>query len=148
MDALINPTNLIDGVILTQLKQIYHPKGDIFHALKASENDSFEQFGEAYFTTIKKGITKGWKKHQVMQMNLIVPVGLVTFYIFDEDSKRRNDITIGKGNYARLTIDSGLWVAFKGLDEPLNLILNIASIEHEAEESVNMPLNHFSLPQS
>ena len=27
----------MDGVILTPLKQIYNPKGDIFHAMKQSD---------------------------------------------------------------------------------------------------------------
>ena len=36
----------MDGVILTPLKQIYHPKGDIFHAMKASDI-GFIGFGEA-----------------------------------------------------------------------------------------------------
>ena len=27
----------MDGVILTSLKQIHHPKGDIFHGMKKSD---------------------------------------------------------------------------------------------------------------
>lgn len=27
----------MDGVILTPLKQIYHPKGDVFHGMKKSD---------------------------------------------------------------------------------------------------------------
>ena len=48
-------------------------KGNIFHALKSSEED-FDKFGEAYFTEITKDETKGWKKHTHMMMNLIVPL--------------------------------------------------------------------------
>lgn len=40
--------NLIDGVLLTPLKQIAHPKGDVFHAMKCVD-PGFEGFGEAYF---------------------------------------------------------------------------------------------------
>ena len=47
----------MDGVILTPLKQIYHPKGDIFHAMKKSDI-GFDGFGEAYFSTINQNDIK------------------------------------------------------------------------------------------
>ena len=73
----------LTGVELTKLKKISHPKGDIFHALKSSEN-SFSGFGEAYFSSVNGEEIKGWKKHTQMVMNLIVPVGTVMFYIYDD----------------------------------------------------------------
>ena len=57
MDSLTNKTL----PFVTPLKQIFHPKGDVYHALKASDN-TFVGFGEVYFTTINQGETKGWKK--------------------------------------------------------------------------------------
>ena len=61
----------MDGIILTPLQQITHPKGDIFHAMKVSD-DGFIGFGEAYFSTINKDVIKGWKKHTEMTLNLVV----------------------------------------------------------------------------
>ena len=63
--------------------------------------------------------------------NLIVPVGKVAFVIYDNRKKSKSyknfsKITISKDNYIRLTIPPKLWVAFKGIDANLNLILNIA----------------------
>ena len=43
----------MDGIILTPLKRINHPKGDIFHAMKKTDL-GFEGFGEAYFSTINE----------------------------------------------------------------------------------------------
>ena len=83
MDRDLEP--LFDGVSLNKLKKIPNPKGDIFHALKSSE-DSFSGFGEAYFSSIKETEIKGWKKHTKMTMNLIVPVGSIMFYIYDDGS--------------------------------------------------------------
>ena len=74
---------ITEGVTITPLKRIHHAKGDIYHALKASET-SFSQFGEAYFTTVISDEIKGWKKHTKMLMNIIVPVGTVIFYFYDE----------------------------------------------------------------
>ena len=134
----------MDTIKLTPLRKISNPKGDIFHAMKATET-GFSGFGEAYFTHIIKGEIKGWKKHTLMTMNIIVPLGVVRFYIHDEVRNNTTAYDIGTSNYQRLTIPNGYWVAFEGLTLQHNLILNIANIEHAASESVNVPLSTYSL---
>jgi len=129
----------VDGVIVTPLKQIHNPKGDIYHAMKKSD-DGFEGFGEAYFSTIHKDDIKGWKKHTQMTLNLIVPIGQIEFIIYDEDSRSFQSVKLSQSNYQRLTIKPNLWMAFRGLDEN-NMLLNLASIEHNPEESVNRELD-------
>ena len=136
---------LIDAVKITPLKHIYHKDGDIFHCLK-NIDPYFVKFGEAYFTSIHQNKTKGWKKHREMVMNLIVPVGNVTFYLYDESIKSTKYISLGVANYSRLTVPAGIWMAFKGNAQGINLILNIASIVHDPLESESVPLD--SLPLS
>ena len=136
---------LPEGVVVTPLKKIHHPKGDVFHALKADEPD-FVQFGEAYFTTIRAGDIKGWKKHTHMVMNLVVPLGEVIFYLHAEQDNKTYTVRIGDANYARLTIPAGLWVAFRGVNPDLNLVLNIASIAHDPLEAENVDLTAFQIP--
>ena len=131
-------------VKLTKLKRISNTKGDILHILKSSEQ-SFTQFGEAYFTIINKDEVKGWKKHKRMEMNLVVPVGDVTFYIYDEFIKKKQTFRINRENYSRLTVPPGYWMAFEGHDDHINLILNIASIEHDPDEAVNIELDKILL---
>ena len=126
----------MDGVILTPLKQIYHPKGDIFHAMKKSDI-GFDGFGEAYFSTINQNDIKGWKKHTKMTLNIIVPVGNIEFVVYDENSKEFFSTKLSHNNYQRLTIKAGLWMAFKGLDK-YNMLLNLASIEHDPNEAINI----------
>ncbi len=126
----------MDGVILTPLKQIYHPKGDIFHAMKKSDI-GFDGFGEAYFSTINQNDIKGWKKHTKMTLNIVVPVGNIEFVVYDENSKEFFSIKLSHNNYQRLTIKAGLWMAFKGLDK-YNMLLNLASIEHDPNEAINI----------
>jgi dTDP-4-dehydrorhamnose 3,5-epimerase len=129
----------------TKITSIYHPKGDLFKILLKSSEQYFG-FGEAYFTSINKGETKGWKKHKVMYLNLTVPVGAVNFNIIDEVSGERSDYLLSKENYGRLFIPPGFWFAFTGLDDSLNLILNIASIEHDPHETENRELTEFPWP--
>ena len=56
----VNMVNIIEGVIVTQLKQIAHPKGDVYHAMKCVDS-GFIAFGEAYFSTIYGGLIKAWE---------------------------------------------------------------------------------------
>jgi dTDP-4-dehydrorhamnose 3,5-epimerase len=135
---------LMPGVVITQLKQIYHPSGDIFHALKSTES-SFSTFGEAYFSSVHLNLIKGWKKHLKMTMNLVVPCGEVRFYFHNESFNQSSFIDVGESNYVRLTVDPGVWMAFQGLTPQKNLILNIASIPHDPTESINTDLSSFPL---
>ena len=128
----------MDGVVLTPLKQISNPKGDIFHVMKKSD-DGFDGFGEAYFSAINKDDIKGWKKHTEMTLNLVVVSGEIEFVVYNDDSKTFFDMALSQDNYQRLTVSPNLWMAFKGLKEN-NMLLNIASIEHDSGEAVNLDL--------
>lgn len=129
----------MDGVILTPLKQIYHPKGDIFHAMKKSDV-GFEGFGEAYFSTINQSDTKGWKKHTQMTLNLVVPMGEIEFIVYDENTKEFFSAKLSQTNYQRLTIKPNLWMAFRGVGE-YNILLNLSSMEHDSLEAINKELD-------
>ena len=128
----------MDGIILTTLTQIYNPKGDIFHAMKKT-SDGYEGFGEAYFSTIFSGALKGWKRHREMTLNLIVPVGSIRFVIFKRHDlsiiNSAIDVVLGRDNYSRITIPPGLWVGFQGVGANENILLNVATHEHDPLES-------------
>ena len=130
----------MDGVTLTPLKKITHPKGDIFHAMKASD-DGFSGFGEAYFSTVNQGEVKGWKKHTEMTLNLVVVIGEIEFVVYDDNSFY--SVKLSKNNYQRLTVESGLWLAFRGISVE-NMLLNLASIEHNTNESKNVDMCGFN----
>ena len=132
----------MDGVILTPLKRIHHQKGDIFHAIKASD-DGFFGFGEAYFSEVYKDETKGWKKHSEMTLNLIVAHGAIRFNIHNQETNEYFDTIISEHNYNRLTVKPGLWVSFTGIGEK-NILLNIANIEHNPDESINVDIDKFT----
>ena len=131
----------MEKIILTPLKIISHPLGDLYHILKSHE-ESFIKFGEAYFSTIEKGAIKGWKKHLKMTLNLVVPQGKVRFVIVDENTKQFNEVILSLENYQRLTVSPGLLVAFQGLEKN-NLILNIADLAHDPAEVIRAELDHF-----
>ena len=139
----------VDNIIkYISLKKISHPLGDVWHAIKSSDNE-YVGFGEAYFSFIKKGKIKGWKKHKKATLNLIVPVGEIKFFAYDEEQEDKHSklssFTLSEENYFRLTVPSGIWLAFKGLKER-NMLLNVSDYSHdpsevEAIEIENFPIN-------
>jgi len=136
---------LIKGVIITPLKRIVNPKGDILHAIKKTDK-GYLGFGEAYFSTVNFNDIKGWKRHREMTLNLVVPVGAIKFVIYDDrkDSdtyKRFMSVIISQNNYCRLTIPKGLWMGFMGVGEELNLLMNLADIEHDPAESDRLDID-------
>ncbi|PLA75551.1 dTDP-4-dehydrorhamnose 3,5-epimerase [Hydrogenovibrio sp. SC-1] len=134
----------MDGVILTPLRQIPNPKGDVLHAIKKTDT-GYCGFGEAYFSEINYNEIKGWKKHTVMVLNLVVPIGEVEFVLYDERPNSSSkgsflEVTLSLSHYQRLTVPPGVWVAFKGVGNTRNMLLNIASIAHDPDEAENCAL--------
>lgn len=130
----------IQGVELHPLKHIIVPKGDIFHALKSTD-EGYAGFGEAYFSQIESGAVKGWKRHNRMTLNIIVPVGKIRFVVYDD---RQGSATNGKfqevilspeSNYQRLTLAPGLWMAFQGMDKGLSMLMDIIPEPHDPSEA-------------
>ena len=138
----------IDGVVLTPLRIIPSPKGDVLHGIK-SQDPGFFGFGEAYFSTVMSGVVKGWKRHKRMTLNLVVPAGEISFSLLDRrvsDPGLMRTVTLGRNNYYRLTIPADIWVSFVGLSSGLNLLLNVANLAHDPEEAENVEPGTLGLP--
>ena len=60
--------------------------------------------------------------------------GFVKFVFYDEKLDYFDEYEIGMKNYYRISVPPGLWFAFKGL-EKRKLVMNIADIEHDPNES-------------
>ena len=54
-----------------------------------------------------------------------------------------NTYIIGEENYGRLTIPSDYWVAFEGLSEKNNMIINVTNLEHDSSEALNLSNEYF-----
>ena len=62
---------MIEGVILTPLRQIPDERGKVMHMLKVGD-PAFQQFGEIYFSCTYPGAIKGWHLHKIMTLNYAV----------------------------------------------------------------------------
>ena len=135
-------TITVKKVVVTSLKIISLADGNVMHGLKEID-DGYIKFGEAYFSYIKKNKVKAWKKHNHMQLNLIVPKGEVLFVFKDSLGSFREEI-IGEGNPARLTVPPGLWFGFKGINSNNSVILNISNIMHDDKEVERKEINEIN----
>jgi dTDP-4-dehydrorhamnose 3,5-epimerase len=144
---------MIKDVIITPLKIIDVPGGNVLHGMKCSD-EGFVEFGEAYFSMAETGVIKAWKRHTKMTLNLIVPVGGICFVIYDDrlDSSTHGqfqEVTLSKQkNYCRLTVPPMVWLGFQGVDESPSMLLNIASILHQPKEADRKDLKEFKFDWS
>jgi len=127
---------MIDGVLVTPLRIIETPGGDVMHAMKQSD-PGYIGFGEAYFSQVAHGAIKAWKRHREMTLNLVVPVGEVRFVLYDDQEDRQifQELVLSPSNFSRLTVPPMVWVGFQGLSSEGSVVLNIANLEHDPLEA-------------
>ena len=136
---------MLAGMIKTDLNIIEADSGSVYHGVKNTDT-GFTEFGEVYFSSVKKDKTKAWKLHKEMTLNLFVPIGSVQFCFVDgrEKSKTYSEkfgIILSQNPYLRLTVPPGLWFGFRGISEGLNFICNVADIPHDPNEVLRKELN-------
>lgn len=136
----------IADCILTPLRIITGEKGAVMHALRSTD-EGFSGFGEAYFSSVRKGEVKGWHCHKQASLNIIVPIGEMLFRLQDgrPDSPSfglADEVALSIENYQRLSIPPGVWFSFEGMADGLNLLLSITNEPYNPFEVV-----HAEVPQ-
>ena len=134
---------MIKEVVITKLGIIATLGGSVMHAMKAS-SAGYTGFGEAYFSQVDKGAVKAWKRHKKMTLNLVAPVGAIKFVLFDDRDMSNiqfQEIIISSDNYCRLTVPPMIWMGFQGLSVGGSLLLNIANIEHDTNETDRLEID-------
>ena len=129
---------MIEGVMVTQLRQILDERGKVMHMLRVGDS-VFQQFGEIYFSCVYPGAIKGWHIHKQMTLNYAVPHGHIKFVLYDERAQSPTrgevqEIFLGPDNYCLVTVPPMVWNGFKGLGSDLAVIANCASIPHDPDE--------------
>ena len=144
---------LIDGVFLTELKEIPDPKGSVLHMLR-NDDDLFTSFGECYFSEVSVKAIKGWKKHSLQSQNISVPLGRIKFVLYDGRKssttfKNISEIILGRpDSYKRLHIPTNIWYSFKCISDTNSMIVNCSDIPHSPDESETMTLDNKEIPYS
>ena len=141
----------IEGVSITVLAQIEDVRGAVFHVIKSS-SATFKSFGEAYISKIRFNVVKGWKYHKKMTQNFSVPYGKIKLVLYDNRSGSKTYGMIDEiylddhDNYIRVTLPPRIWYSFKSVSKEYSLLLNIADIEHDRNESKVMDILDNNIP--
>ena len=129
---------MIDGVVVTPLKQIPDERGKIMHMLR-SDDPQFERFGEIYFSMVYPGAIKAWHLHTKMTLNYAVVAGMVKLVLYDPRPSSPTkgevqEIFLGEQNYARVKIPPGIYNGFKGVGTIPAIVANCSTIPHDPAE--------------
>ena len=129
---------MINGVVITPLRQIADERGKVMHMLR---NDAvhFSAFGEIYFSCVYPGAIKAWHLRKRMILNYAVPHGNIKFVLYDDRAGSSTkgeiqEIFLGPDNYCLVTVPPLVWNGFKGIGTDTAIVANCASIAHDPEE--------------
>ena len=129
---------MIEGVVVTPLRQIADERGKVMHMLRA-DSPLFKSFGEIYFSTVHPGAIKGWHIHKEMVLNYAVPHGQIKFVLYDDRAGsatrgQLQELFLGPDNYCLVTVPPLVWNGFKGIGTESAMVANCASIAHDPQE--------------
>jgi dTDP-4-dehydrorhamnose 3,5-epimerase len=141
---------MIDGVVLTPLRQIFDERGKVMHMLR-EDSPVFSRFGEIYFSCTQLGAVKAWHLHKQMTLNYAVIHGEIKFVLFDdrEDSPTRGEIQelfISPENYQLVTVPPMIWNGFKSVGTKTAIVANCATLPHNPDEIERRPTFDASIP--
>jgi len=127
-----------DKVALVSLRIIGDERGAVMHMLRA-DSPFFTRFGEVYFSEVRSGSVKAWKRHKQMTQRLAVPVGRVLFAVFDNrEASLQPQVTeyeLGRPDaYRLLVIPPMIWYGFQGISKEAAIIANCPDLPHDPDE--------------
>ena len=133
---------MIEGVGVVPLARIPDERGTIFHMLRATD-PHFIKFGEIYFSTVYKGIVKGWHRHRGMTLNYACLEGRIKLVLYDDRKGSKTygeiqEIFLGPDAYALVIIPPEVWNGFKGMSDPYALVANCCTEPHDPSRSTRL----------
>jgi dTDP-4-dehydrorhamnose 3,5-epimerase len=129
----------IEGVTVVPLRVIADERGAVLQMLKESDAH-FRRFGEIYFSSVNRGVVKGWKKHSRLVANYACVYGHIKLVLFDDRPGSAtegavSEIFIGPAeDYRLVVIAPDIWHAFQGVSAPMALLANCATEPSDPDE--------------
>lgn len=130
---------MIHDVQVIPLRRIPDERGTIFHMLRSTDAH-FTSFGEIYFSTIYKGVVKGWHRHREMTLHYACVFGRIKLVMFDDrdgspSRSKLMEVFLGPDQHALVIIPPGVWNGFKGMTDPHAIVANCCSHPHDPSRS-------------
>lgn len=140
MNLVTKLATAISGVELHPLRVISDARGAVLHMLRADTPD-FGGFGEIYFSEVRPGAVKAWKRHKRMTQRFAVPMGRIRLVVYDErdDSPSKGRIQVielGRPDaYLLAIVPPLLWYGFSAVGDHAALMANCSDLPHDSAES-------------
>ena len=143
----------IEGLKVTQLKEINDNRGSVLHMLRKDSED-FQGFGECYFSEVLPDTIKAWKCNTRLTQLIAVPRGKIKLVVFDDRSTSQSKgelqiIELGRPNsYMLVKIPPNLWYGFKCISQEPALIANCTDEVHSPKNHLSKDINDATIPYS
>lgn len=129
---------MIDGVVITPLRQIIDERGKVMHMLR-EDSSVFQRFGEIYFSCTHPGAIKAWHCHRRMVLNYAVVYGELKVVLYDDRDKSptqgvTQELFMSPENYYLVTVPPMIWNGFKGIGTKTAIVANCATLPHDPTE--------------
>ena len=122
----------LNEVQIIQNKIFEDNRGFVKHFFK--KNTVAISIEETYFSSVKKGVTKGWKYHSNKNQLLTCIVGEVNFFIGNEnlkgEVKKIKTINLIANENKAIFIPTCTWYAFEGISKFDAILVNNVDKEH------------------
>ena len=130
---------MIDGARVVPLQRVADERGTVMHMLSATD-PHFLGFGEIYFSTVYRGVVKGWHRHREMTLSYACPFGRVKLVLYDERDGSPTfgelvEVFLGPDAHALVQIPPGVWNGFKGMSDPHAVVANCCTHPHDPTRS-------------
>ncbi len=141
---------MIEGVIVTKLKQIFDERGKVMHMLRNDQN-IFSKFGEIYFSYTYPNVVKAWHFHKEMTLNYAVLFGQIKLVLYDDrkDSPTKGNLMelySSPENYNLITVPPKIWNGFKTVGSKPAMLANCSDIPHDDSEVLRKDFKDSSIP--
>lgn len=129
---------VLQGVRVRPLKRVGDHRGSLLSMLR-SDDQSFERFGEIYFSRVEAGAVKAWRRHRRLTSNLAVPWGTLNLVLYDDRAGSQTQgqvmsLVIGEAEYVLVTVPPEIWTGWQCVGESPALLANCATEPHDDGE--------------
>ena len=120
--------NLIDGVVVKELKVIPDDRGYLMECMRC-DDPFFEKFGQVYISAVYENVVKGWHFHRRQTDHVVCVKGMIKLAIYDtrDGSPTRevlNVFHVGDQDPKLVTIPKGCYHGWMGIAPGLSLVMN------------------------
>jgi len=138
---------MIDGVKIKKLKIIPDGRGKLMEIMRC-DDEIFEKFGQAYFTTAFPGVVKAWHYHKKQDDHFVCLQGKIKLGLYDarEGSKTKgevNEFILTLEDPFLVKIPKGVYHGFKCVADVESMIINIPTMAYNPKEPDEYRLDAF-----